>query len=137
LNRLPVSAHQSRDKDNPDSRERQLKMSNVITLTESNYQDEVVESGIPVLVDYWAPWCGPCRVVSPVVEEIAAEHGGAIKVGKVNVDDQPELASRAEVFSIPTLILYRDGEPAARTAGAQPKAALEVSLGLGTTAQSA
>jgi thioredoxin 1 len=105
-------------------------MSNVITLSEGNFESEVLDSELPILVDYWAPWCGPCRVVGPVVEEIAEEQAGRIKVGKLNVDAEPRLAREARILSIPYLVLYRDGEAAASLAGAYPKPVLEEILGL-------
>jgi thioredoxin 1 len=105
-------------------------MTNAVTLTETNFDQEVLSSEIPVLVDYWASWCGPCRLIAPVIEQIAAEREGALKVGKVNIDEQPQLAARAGAQSIPFVVLYRDGEPAAHAIGAQPKAALEQALGL-------
>jgi thioredoxin 1 len=104
-------------------------MSNAITLTQANF-DEVLASDVPVVVDYWAPWCGPCRMLGPVIEQIASERAGTVKVGKVNVDEEPALAERAGVRGIPYVVLYRDGEVAAEAIGAQPKAALEQSLGL-------
>ena len=105
-------------------------MTNVITLTEANFDQEVLASEVPVIVDYWAPWCGPCRMLGPVIEQIADEHGATIKVGKVNVDEEPGLADRAGVRGIPFVVLYRDGQPAAQAVGAQPKIALEQALGL-------
>ena len=105
-------------------------MSNTITLTEANFDEQVLASEIPVVVDYWAPWCGPCRFLGPVIEKIAEERAGQIKVGKVNVDEEPDLAARAGVNGIPFVVLYRDGRPAAEAIGAQPKAALEQALGL-------
>jgi thioredoxin 1 len=105
-------------------------MTNVITLTEANFDAEVLASEVPVIVDYWASWCGPCRLLSPVIEQIAGERAGSIKVGKVNVDEEPALAERAGVRGIPYVVLYRDGEPAAQAIGAQPKPALELALGL-------
>jgi thioredoxin 1 len=105
-------------------------MSNVITLTEANFDEEVVASDLPVVVDYWAPWCGPCRMLGPVIEQIAEDRAGSVKVGKVNVDDEPALADRAGVRGIPYVVLYRDGEPVAQAIGAQPQAALEQALGL-------
>lgn len=105
-------------------------MSDVITLTTDNFQQEVIESDRPVLVDYWASWCGPCRVLGPVVEELARERAGSLKVGKVDVDAEPELAAQAGVLSIPHVALYRDGEPATHSTGAVPKEHLERALGL-------
>lgn len=105
-------------------------MSSAITITHENFDDEVVGSDVPVLVDYWAPWCGPCRVLGPVIEQIAGERRGTLKVAKVNVDEEPHLAERAGVQGIPFVVLYRDGRPIAESVGAQPKAALERALGL-------
>ena len=81
-----------------------------ITLTNSNFNEEVLKSDIPVLVDFWATWCGPCMMMSPIVEEIAKEFDGKIKVGKINVDEEDELASEYEIYSIPTLMLFKNGE---------------------------
>ena len=105
-------------------------MSQPVILTAANFDQEVLQSETPVLVDYWAAWCGPCRQLSPVIDQIAGEREGALKVAKVNVDDEPELAQRAGVRGIPFVVLYRDGAPAAQATGAQPKAALERTLGL-------
>jgi thioredoxin 1 len=105
-------------------------MSDVITLTETNFDHEVLRSELPVVVDYWAPWCGPCRLLTPVIEQIAAERAGEIKVGKVNVDEQPQLAAQAGVQGIPFVVLYRDGQVAGHAVGAQLKPALERALQL-------
>ena len=93
----------------------------VIHINKSNFQNEVLNSEKPVLLDFWAPWCGPCRMVSPVVDEIASERG-AIKVGKVNVDEQPELAAQFGVMSIPTLAVMKGGKVVNQMVGARPKA---------------
>ena len=93
----------------------------VINIKKNNFQNEVLNSEMPVLLDFWAPWCGPCRMVSPVVDEIASERGD-IKVGKVNVDEQPELAAQFGVMSIPTLVVMKNGKLANKTVGAKPKA---------------
>jgi thioredoxin 1 len=98
-------------------------MSNVITLTQDNFDQEVLASHMPVVVDYWAPWCGPCRMLAPVIEQIASDRAGAVKVGKVNVDDEPALAQRAGVRGIPYVVLYRDGEVAAQALGLEAPAA--------------
>ena len=82
----------------------------VITLTKENFASEALQSSVPVLVDFWAPWCGPCRMVSPIVDQIAEESDGSFKVGKVNVDEQPELASQFGVMSIPTLLVLENGK---------------------------
>lgn len=81
-----------------------------ITLTKENFKEEVLDSKIPVLVDFWASWCGPCRMIAPVVEEIAKEYDGKIKVGKVNVDDEGDLASEYDIMYIPTLIVFKNGK---------------------------
>jgi thioredoxin 1 len=99
-------------------------------ITEATFQSEVLDSEIPVIVDFWAEWCGPCHAVAPVLERIAEERAGELSVVKVNVDEEPELARRYGVVSIPTIVLFRDGERAATAIGAQPKQMLEKSLGL-------
>ncbi len=93
----------------------------VIQITQNNFHDEVILSEKTVLLDFWAPWCGPCRMVSPIVDEIASERSD-IKVGKINVDEQPELASQFRVMSIPTLVVMKDGKVVQQSAGARPKA---------------
>lgn len=98
-------------------------MSNVITVTSENFESEVLNSEKPVLVDFWASWCGPCRMLSPIVDEIA-EEVQTIKVGKINVDEQQDLAGKYGVMSIPTLILFKNGQPVNKSVGAKSKAAL-------------
>ncbi len=95
---------------------------NVINLTEANFASEVLNSTVPVLVDFWAPWCGPCIQLSPVIDEIANERAGKAKVGKVNVDESPALAGQFRVNSIPALIFFKGGQPAGQLVGRQPKA---------------
>jgi thioredoxin 1 len=102
---------------------------NVNEVTDSSFQAEVIESERPVLVDFWAPWCGPCRVVAPVLEQMAAERED-LKVVKLNVDDNQQTAINFEVLSIPTLILFRNGQVAKKIIGAYPKKKLEVELEL-------
>ncbi|MBC8570218.1 thioredoxin [Zongyangia hominis] len=95
---------------------------NVQTFTKENFEKEVLHSQKTVLVDFWAPWCGPCRMVGPIIDEVAGEVGERVKVGKVNVDDEPELAARYGVMSIPTLLVLRDGKVVKNAVGAQSKA---------------
>jgi thioredoxin 1 len=100
------------------------------TVTEQSFEEEVVQSDKPVIVDFWAEWCGPCHAVAPVLDRIVEESNGDLKLVKVNIDEQPALSQRFGVQSIPTIILFKDGEPAAAAIGAQPKPALEKALGL-------
>ena len=100
----------------------------VSEVTDANFQAEVIEADVPVLVDFWAPWCGPCRMVAPVVEEIAEERGEALKVVKMNIDDNQNTAVQFNVMSIPTLMLFRNGEVAKTVIGAYPKRKLEAEL---------
>lgn len=91
-----------------------------VNINETNFSDEVIRSDRPVLLDFWAPWCGPCRMVSPVVDQIAEERPD-IAVGKVNVDEQPELAAQFGVMSIPALLVFKDGQAVNKAVGARPK----------------
>ena len=100
----------------------------VITITKDNFESEVLKSPGPVLLDFWATWCGPCRMVSPIVDEIAEESDGSYKVGKINVDEQPELASQFRVMSIPTLVVMKDGAVYKSSIGMQPKASIQALL---------
>jgi thioredoxin 1 len=100
----------------------------VSEVTDNNFQAEVIESEVPVLVDFWAPWCGPCRMVAPVVEEIAEERGEALKVVKLNIDENQDTAMQFNVLSIPTLMLFRDGQVAKTVIGAYPKRKLVAEL---------
>jgi thioredoxin 1 len=99
-------------------------------VTEQSFEQEVLQSDTPVLVDFWAEWCGPCHAVSPILDRIVNERSEELKLVKVNIDEEQGLALRYGVQSIPTMILFKDGEPAAAAIGAQPKPALERALGL-------
>lgn len=99
-----------------------------LTLTNENYDAEVIETDLPVLVDFWAPWCGPCRAISQSIEELATEFAGRAKIAKVNVDEAPDLAARYGVMSIPTLLFIKDGEVVERLTGAAPKRELAARL---------
>ena len=101
-----------------------------ITLTKTNFEAEVLNFDKPVLVDFWAPWCGPCRMLAPVLAEIAEEKGDTIKVGKVNVDDEPELAAQYGITGIPAILLFRDGKVAATSVGFKPKSELEAFIAI-------
>jgi thioredoxin 1 len=102
-------------------------------VTEASFEQEVLKSDKAVLVDFWAEWCGPCHAVAPVLDRIVEEREGELKLVKVNIDEEQALATRYGVQSIPTMILFRGGEPAAAAIGAQPKSALEKALGLVAT----
>lgn len=92
-----------------------------VTFTDSNFDFEALKSDMPVVVDFWAPWCAPCRIVSPTIEELANEYAGKVKVGKLNVDDNPQIAGTYGVMSIPTVMLFKGGQPVKSVVGAQSK----------------
>ncbi len=96
----------------------------IVTLDDATFDEHVKASDVPVLVDFWAEWCGPCKMISPVLEEIADEQAGKLQIGKLNIDDNLDVTRRYDVMSIPTLILFKDGEAKARLVGAKPKGQL-------------
>ena len=100
-------------------------MSKEVTITKDNFQNEVMESDIPVLVDFWAPWCMPCKMMEPILEQIASENEGKLKVGKLNVDDETEIAGEYNIVSIPTLLLFSKGSVAEKRVGAVPRQVLD------------
>ncbi len=101
----------------------------VIKITSENYEKEIVESTVPVLIDFWATWCGPCRMMSPVIDEIASESDGSYKVASVNVDDEPELANQYAISAIPCFVVVENGERKTSTLGVKPKSAILEMLG--------
>ncbi|MEO8639779.1 MAG: thioredoxin [Chloroflexota bacterium] len=103
-------------------------MTTPMTVDDATFETEVLNAAKPVLVDFWAPWCGPCRLVSPVVEAVGEAHADKIATAKVNTDENQQLAMRYSIFSIPTLIVFRDGREAARLVGYMPQAAMEERL---------
>ena len=96
-------------------------MAKPMDVTDQTFEDEVIQADVPTLVDFWAPWCGPCRMVAPIVEELAGEYDGRVKFVKVNTDENPQVSTRYNVRSIPTLLLFKGGEPAGQIVGFRPK----------------
>jgi len=113
-----------------------MSQSDLVQLEAGNFEQEVLKADLPVLVDFWAPWCAPCRMVGPIVEELANEYAGKVKVAKLNTDEHPDIARRYGVMSIPTLILYRGGQVLDTIIGAQPKPDLKTFIQSALTIQS-
>jgi thioredoxin 1 len=103
-------------------------MSEILHLNDDNFDAEILKSDLPALVDFWAPWCGPCRIVGPVVEELAEDYAGRVKVAKMNVDENQKTPSKYGIRGIPTLILFKDGQVSDRIVGAVPKAKVDALL---------
>ena len=103
-------------------------MSNVGEVTDANFEEQVLKANLPVLVDFWAPWCGPCRAVAPVVEEIANEYTGKLKVLKLNTDENPKIAQSYRISGIPSLMVFKNGQPVEQVVGAVPKSTLCTAL---------
>src|SRR5437868_9207453 len=101
---------------------------NMVTLTQENFAKEVLQSSVPVLVDFWAEWCGPCKMIAPLLDELASEYDGRIKIGKVNIDDHQNLATQHGIRAIPTLLVFKNGEVAEQIVGARSKRDLKASL---------
>ena len=99
-------------------------LTNTVTVTDENFDDQVIQSEIPVLVDFWAEWCGPCKVIGPTLEALAADYNEKVKIAKLNIDDCPDTAGRFGVRSIPTLIVFKDGEAQEAAIGVRPKGQL-------------
>ena len=113
---------------NEKSLEKETKMGHAAEFTDAAFDDDVLQSAEPVLVDFWAPWCGPCRQIAPLIDELAIQYNGKVKVGKVNVDDNPETAQKYDIMNIPTLLLFKDGQVAERFVGLPPRSKLEAAM---------
>ena len=105
-----------------------MSAANIVTLTETNFQEEVIESPTPVLVDFWAEWCGPCKMIAPILDELASEYDGKVKVGKVNIDKHQSIATQYGIRAIPTLLIFKDGEVAEQVVGLRSKRDLKANL---------
>ncbi len=102
--------------------------SNIVTLTESNFAQEVLDSPTPVLVDFWAEWCGPCKMIAPILDELASEYDGRVKIGKVNIDEYQNLATQHGIRAIPTLLIFKDGQVAEQIVGFRSKRDLKANI---------
>jgi thioredoxin 1 len=103
-------------------------MGHAAEFTDAAFDSDVLQSSQPVLVDFWAPWCGPCRQIAPLIDELAVQFNGKVKIGKVNVDDNPETAQKYDIMNIPTLLLFKNGQVAERFVGVPPRTKLEAAL---------